>query len=194
MTAIEAVRASAREIEARVAAIAAAISADHPDGVVLVGVLKGSVCFLADLARAMRVPCSIDLLALSAYSPGEHRVRILKDLDGDIAGEAVVVVADVIDTGFSLSYIVGLLEQRRAASVRLCALIARPERRIVPLEVDYVGFSCGEEFLIGYGLDFAERYRNLDALYVVDPNALVNDRDAAEAALYGGYRDEEARG
>jgi hypoxanthine phosphoribosyltransferase len=186
---------SAETLASCVERLGEAISIDHPDGLVLVGVLKGSYCFYADLARAITVPCYFDFLALSAYAPGETRVRILKDLDQDVSGQAVVVVQDIVDTGLSTQYIVGLLAQRRARSIRVCTLLERPERRIVPVTLDYIGMACSDTFLVGYGLDFAQRYRNLPSLHRVDPEVLVRDRERFEEEKYAevAYRSDETR-
>lgn len=176
--------ASPGELAAAVRRLGAAISADHPGGVVLIGVLKGSLCLLADLARRVEVDCRVDFLALSAYSGAATRVRILKDLDLDLDGCEVVLVEDVVDTGLSARYVMRLLAGRGARSVRLCALLDRRSRRILPLAVDYVGFEAPDGFLVGYGLDFAERYRNLRGLYHADPAVLESDPSAYEAAAY----------
>ncbi len=175
---------SAEELAAHVARLGAEISADHPDGVVVVGVLKGSLSFLADLVRAITVPCVVDFLALSSYREGETRVRILKDLDTDVTGHDVVLAEHVVDTGLSASYLVGLLTQRRARRVSVCTLLDRPRRRIVPVALRYVGALAPDEFLVGYGLDYAERYRNLPSIEVVDPEELGGDAAIFEARAY----------
>lgn len=175
----------AEEIAELVRRLGAEISADHPEGLALVGVLKGSVCLVADLARAIDVPCVLDFLALSAYAGGSARVRILKDIDIDVRGLDVVLVEDVIDTGLSSGYVVGLLAQRGARRVEVCALLDRPARRILPVPLRYVGAEVPDDFLVGYGLDAAERYRNLPGIHVVDPARLDEERAPVEAALYG---------
>ncbi|MFZ0172501.1 MAG: phosphoribosyltransferase family protein [Acidimicrobiales bacterium] len=146
-----------------------AISADHPDGVVLVGILKGSVCLVADLAREISVPCAVDFLALSAYGAGGARIRLSKDLEADVAGRSVVVAVDIVDSGLTVSYVRRLLNERGARSTDVCTLLDRRPRRLLPVELRYVGLEIGDEYVVGYGLDFEERYRNLPMLMVVDP-------------------------
>lgn len=164
------------------------ISADHPGGVVLVGMLKGSVCLLADLSRAVTVPCAVDFLALSAYGAGGRRVKVSKDLDTDVAGRDVVIAVDIVDSGLTVSYVRRLLQERGAGSIDICALLDRRSRRLLPVELRYVGLEIGDEYVVGYGLDLDERYRNLPSLLVVDPDVL--QAAAAEgarvaAALFG---------
>jgi len=171
----------------RVAALADRIAADHPDGVVLVGVLKGALVFLADLARAIRgVDVELDFLAISRYAPDSGRVRILQDLALDVAGRDVVLVEDLVDTGLTLAYLLGHVRERGPRRVEVCALLDRAERRIVPLDVRYVGIEVpGDAFLLGYGLHFAERYRNLPVVVAVDQATVLADPDA----YLGFYRD-----
>jgi len=168
-----------------VARLAKEVDHDHPDGVLLVGVLKGSLFFLADLARALTVPCEVDFMAISHFAPGSGRVRIVKDLDRDIAGQPVVVVEDVVDTGLTLSYLLGQLAARDPSSLTVCTLLDRSRRRIVPLPMQYTGVTIDDEFMLGYGLDFAERYRNLRGLVVGDLRVLERDPDAYVSNLYG---------
>jgi len=172
-------------LHAGVRRLAGTLSADYPDGVLLVAVLKGSVPFLADLARAMRSPVEVDFLAVSSYAPGTGRVRIVKDLESDIYGRDVVLVEDIVDTGLSLTYLLGELARRSPRSLEACVLLDKGCRRIVPTAVRYVGFEIGDEFVLGYGLDFAERYRNLDRVVAGDLRALRLDPDAHVAELYG---------
>lgn len=160
------------------------ISEDHPEGLVLVGVLKGGVCLVADLLRAITVPVVVDFLALSPYAGEQTRVRVLKDVNLDVRGLDVVLVEDVVDTGLSASYVVRLLEGRLARRVSVCALLDRPARRIVPVPLAYVGVEAPEAFLVGYGLDAGERYRNLPGIHVIDATRLEEDREALERALY----------
>lgn len=187
MTTRPAALLSAEEIARIVRRIAGEIDADHEDGVVVVGLLKGSVFFVADLIRELRVPCAVDFFALSSYAPGQRRVRILKDLTEDVSGKDVIIVADVIDTGLSIGYVVELVRARAARNVEVCALLDRPARRIIPIPLRYLGRPVGDGFLVGYGLDYAERYRNLRAIVPVDPDVLINGRDAFETALYGAH-------
>ncbi|MGB9111929.1 MAG: hypoxanthine phosphoribosyltransferase [Acidimicrobiales bacterium] len=177
---------SAEEIARIVDRLAGEIDADHADGVMLVGLLKGSVFFCADLIRALKVPCEIDFFALSSYAPGERRVRILKDLSHDVTGKDVVIVADIVDTGLSIGYVVDLVRARGARTAEVCALLDRPGRRIIPVPLRYLGLPVDDDFLVGYGLDYAERYRNVRAVVPVDPSALAADRAGVERALYGG--------
>jgi len=136
---------------------------------VLAAVLKGSIPFVADLVRRLTILPIVDFLAISHYAPDSGRVRILKDLDTDIAGRDVVLVEDIVDTGLTLTYLLGELERRRPRSVEVCALLDRETRRIVPTRVRFRGFPVEDEYVIGYGLDFAERYRNLPFIGVLKP-------------------------
>lgn len=167
-------------LRTRVDALAARIAADHPDGVILVGVLKGALVFLADLARAIRgIDVQLDFLAISRYAPDSGRVRILQDLDLDVAGRDVVLVEDLVDTGLTLAYLLGHVRERGPRRLDVCALLDRVERRIVPLEVRYVGIEVpGDAFLLGYGLHYAERYRNLPVVVEADLAAVLADPDA----------------
>jgi hypoxanthine phosphoribosyltransferase len=176
----------ADELQAGVDRLAAAVSADHPDGVVLIAVLKGSVPFLADLVRRLTVPAEVDFLAVSTYAEGTGRVRLVKDLDIDINGRPVVLVEDVVDTGLSLTWLLGVLRGRGPASLKVCALLDKAARRIIPTPIDYVGFEVPDEFLLGYGLDFAEIYRNVDHVVAGDLDALADDRNAHVHELFPG--------
>jgi len=144
------------------------IARDYPEGVVLVALLKGSLCFLADLVRELPGPCELDFLVLSAYGDGQTRVRVTKDLDLDVTGRDVVVVMDLVDTGLTLGYVLRLIALRRARSTAACALLDRRSRRLLPVELRYVGRVIGDEYVVGYGLDLDERCRNLPGLEVVD--------------------------
>lgn len=171
------------DLRARVSALAARVAEDHPDGVVLVGVLKGALVFAADLARALvDVPVVLDFLAISRYAPDSGRVRILKDVDVEIAGRDVVVVEDLVDTGLTLAYLLAHLEPLRPRALDVCTLLDRPERRIVPTDVGYVGAELpGDAFVVGYGLHVGERYRNLPFVLQVDREALDADPDGCLA-------------
>jgi hypoxanthine phosphoribosyltransferase len=175
----------AAELAEIVTRLAAEIDHDHPDGVVLIGVLKGSLFFLADLSRAITVPCEIDFMAISHFAPDSGRVRIVKDLEGDIAGRAVVVVEDVVDTGLTLSYLLGQLASRNPTSLEVCALLDRSRRRIVPLPTRYCGAAIDDEFMLGYGLDYGERYRNHPGLVIGDLRVLERDPGAYVSNLFG---------
>ncbi|HEY8217801.1 MAG TPA: phosphoribosyltransferase family protein [Acidimicrobiia bacterium] len=170
----------------RVRTLSAQVAADHVDGVVLIGVLKGALVFTADLARAITgVPVVIDFLAISRYAADSGRVRILKDVDVEIADRDVVVVEDLVDTGLTLAYLLGHLESLRPRSLDVCTLLDRSERRIVPTDVRYVGQEVpGDAFVVGYGLHVGERYRNLPFVLQVDREALDAD-PAACVQWYG---------
>jgi hypoxanthine phosphoribosyltransferase len=153
---------------------------------VLVAVLKGSIPFLSDLVRRLTIVPVIDFMAISAYAPETGRVRIVKDLDMDISGRDVVLVEDIVDTGLTLHYLLAELGRRNPRSLEACTLLDRTSRRIIPTPVRYRGFEIGDEFVLGYGLDFAQRYRNLDRVVVGDVAVLQKDPDAYVAALYTG--------
>ena len=132
--------------------------------VIVIGILKGSVIFVADLVREVTVPVSFDFMAVSSYGNRTTKtgtVRILKDLDYDIEGKHVLIVEDIIDSGVTLSYLIEHLAGRKPASLKLCTLLNKPERRKVEVKVDYIGFTVPDAFLVGFGLDYAEKYRNL---------------------------------
>src|SRR5437867_8775688 len=152
-------------LRARVAEMGAEISADYAGkDILLVGVLKGAVFFMADLMRHLSIPCEVDFMAISSYGASTDSsgvVRILKDLDINIEARHVLVVEDIIDSGLTLSYLMRNLESREPASLEICALLTKPDRREIDVPVRYVGFEIPNRFVIGYGLDFAERYRNL---------------------------------
>ncbi|MGH9072121.1 MAG: hypoxanthine phosphoribosyltransferase [Acidimicrobiales bacterium] len=180
------VLAGPSELRAEVRRLGAEVSAAYPDGVTMVAVLKGGIWFLADLARQISVPCQVDFLAVSSYAEGSGRVRLVKDLDIDIAGLDVVLVEDIVDTGLTLSYLLAELGRRGPASLEVCALLDRQVRRIVPTSLRFRGQAIGDEFVVGYGLDHAERYRNLDRIVAVDPAALALDPDAHVSELFSG--------
>lgn len=157
------------EVSAIVGRLGAEIGHDHPDGVVLVGLLKGSVCFVADLARRIPAPCSMDFLALLPYGSHGQRVALSKDIEVDVTGKDVVLAVDIVDRGLTVNYVRRLLGDRGARSIDVCALFDRTERRLLPIELRYVGMTIGDEYLVGYGLDIEERHRNLPGLHVIDP-------------------------
>jgi hypoxanthine phosphoribosyltransferase len=166
------------ELQRRVRELGAEISADYEDGVLLIGILKGAVLFLADLMRSLRVPCEIDFIAVSSYGSATDSsgvVRILKDLESSIEGRDVLIVEDIIDSGLTLHYLIRNLRARGPRTLEVCALLDKPERRRVDLPIRYVGFEIPDRFVIGYGLDYGQRFRNLD--YV----AVLADDDDAEA-------------
>jgi hypoxanthine phosphoribosyltransferase len=153
------------ELAHRVRELGREVSRDYPDGdLLLVGVLKGAVFFLSDLMRELDVPCQVDFMAVASYGSSTDSsgvVRILKDLDAPIHGRSVLVVEDIVDSGLTLSYLLRTLKARNPTSVEVCALLTKPERQKVDLPIRYVGFEIPNLFAIGYGLDHAERYRNL---------------------------------
>lgn len=171
---IERVIISADDIAKKTAELARQVSADYADteGLLLVGVFKGAVMFMADLARALSVPVELEFMALSSYgqrSTSSGVVRILKDLDRDIAGRHVLVVEDVVDSGLTLSWLLRYLNGRGPASLEVVSLVRKPDSMQVDLPVKYVGFDLGAEFVVGYGMDYAERYRELPFLGVLKP-------------------------
>jgi hypoxanthine phosphoribosyltransferase len=164
------------QLAGRIRELGREISSDYAGReLLLVGVLKGAVFFMADLMRSITVPCEIDFMAISSYGAATDSsgvVRILKDLDINIEGRHVLVVEDIIDSGLTLSYLVRNLESREPASLDVCALLTKPERREIEVAVRYVGFEIPNRFVIGYGLDFAERYRNLPYVGVLHEDML----------------------
>lgn len=167
-------------IEKRVRAVARQISRDfRGQRVHLIGVLKGSYIFLADLIREIDLESSIDFIAVSSYGRGKEssgQVRLLKDLDSNVAGLNVIVVEDILDTGITLSYLLRVLKQRKPKTLRVAALLDKPSRRVKPVKTNYVGFRIPNEFVVGYGLDYDERYRNLKDVCI-----LQLPQNAAEA-------------
>jgi hypoxanthine phosphoribosyltransferase len=163
---------SREDLKRRVAELGAEISRDYGGrDLVMVGVLKGAVLFLADLMRSIEVPCEVDFMAVSSYgsqTDSSGVVRILKDLDASIAGRDVLLVEDIIDSGLTLQYLLRNLRARDPASLEVCALLTKPERLRVDLSPRYVGFEIPNRFAIGYGLDHAQRYRNLDYVAALD--------------------------
>ena len=160
-------------INSRVAELGARVSADYAGrDPVLVSVLKGSLVFLADLMRAMDLPSSIDLMEVSSYAGTETsgQVRILKDLSKPIDGRDVIVVEDIIDTGLTLNYLLRYLADKGPASIKIVCLLDKPARRLAEIDIDYIGFTIPDRFVIGYGLDYDERYRNLPYIGVLKPS------------------------
>ena len=170
---VERVLFSEEELRRRVAEIAAEIDRDYAGKEpLLVSVLRGSFVFMADLVRQIHLPCTVDFMAVSSYGSGttsSGQVKIVKDLSETIEVKDVIVVEDILDSGNTLSYLLKLLEARRPASIRLCTLLDKPERRTKPVEVQYSGFTIPDEFVVGYGLDYDERYRNLPYIGVLKP-------------------------
>jgi hypoxanthine phosphoribosyltransferase len=175
---IEATLFSADDIRDRIAELAKEIDADYADREpVLVGVLKGAAMFMSDIARALERPCTMEFMAVSSYGSGTQSsgvVRILKDLDRDITGQHVLIVEDIIDSGLTLSWLLKNLRSRNPASVSIVTLLRKPDAVKVDIDVAYVGFDIANEFVVGYGLDYAERYRDLPYVGKLKP------------AVYGG--------
>ena len=159
-------------LQSRIGELGAEISSDYQGrDLLLIGVLKGAVFFMSDLMRHLTIPCEIDFMAISSYGDSTDSsgiVRILKDLDINIEGRDVLVVEDIIDSGLTLSYLIRNLESREPSSLEVCALLTKPSRREIDVPVRYVGFEIPNKFVVGYGLDFAERYRNLPYVGVLD--------------------------
>ena len=182
---------SASDIRRRVRQLGREITADYAGrSPVLVTVLKGGTTFLSDLIRQIPLPLRVDFMSISAYGADSEAtggvVKVLKDLDQPIGGEDVLVVEDIVDTGLTLSYLLSALKERGPASVEVCTLLDKTARRIPVVPIRYQGFECPDRFVVGYGLDFAERYRNLpDILEVVDLEALQSDPDVLASFLHG---------
>jgi hypoxanthine phosphoribosyltransferase len=171
---VEEILLSGEQISSRVAELGAQLAADYAGrDPVLVSVLKGSFIFLADLIRAMETSVSIDLMEVSSYGASTEtsgQVRILKDLSKPIEGRDVIVVEDIIDTGLTLNYLLRYLHDKGPASIRICCLLDKPARRLAEIPIDYRGFTIPDRFVIGYGLDYDERYRNLPYIGVLKPS------------------------
>ena len=170
---IERVLFSEEELDRRVSEIAAEINRDYAGKEpMLISVLRGSFVFMADLIRKIEVPCTVDFMAVSSYGRGttsSGQVQITKDLSDDIEGKDIIVVEDILDSGNTLSYLLQLLRARKPASMRLCTLLDKPDRRVKEVHVDYTGFTIPDEFVVGYGLDYAEKYRNLPYIGILKP-------------------------
>lgn len=180
--AVESVLIDEQALAQRVHELAAEISSDYEDrDLLLVGVLKGAIFFIADLMRSIEVACEVDFMAISSYGSATDSsgvVRILKDLDLSIEGRNVLVVEDIIDSGLTLSYLVRTLRARQPASLEVCALMTKPARRAADVQCRYVGFEIPQRFVIGYGLDFAERYRNLPYVGVLRDELAAQSEEA----------------
>jgi hypoxanthine phosphoribosyltransferase len=163
---------SAEKIQGRIREMGEEISRDYPDGKLhLICVLKGACFFLTDLARAMRRDVFVDFMGISTYGQGKKssgEVKVTKDLDISVEGADVLLVEDIVDSGVTLSYLINLLEQRKPKSLRIAALLDKPERRLRHVPVSYVGFQIPDKFVVGYGLDYAEKYRNLDDICMLE--------------------------
>jgi len=164
---------SEQDIQARIRSLAAEIEADYPreDGVHLVAILKGGFMFMADLVRAMSERVTMDFMAVSSYgksTTSSGQVRVLKDLDSNVEGRNIILVEDIVDTGLTLHYLQELLRARAPKSLKTACLLSKPSRRKVDVEVDYIGFTIEDHFVVGYGLDYAEKYRNLPHIAVLE--------------------------
>jgi hypoxanthine phosphoribosyltransferase len=163
---------SAEKIQERIRELGEKISADYPTGNLhMICILKGAIFFMTDLARAMKRDVQIDFMGISTYGKGKTssgEVRVTKDLDISLEGADVVIVEDIVDSGVTLNYLMHLLDQRKPRSIRIAALLDKPERRLRPVHVSYVGFEIPDQFVVGYGLDYAEKYRNLDDVCVLE--------------------------
>ncbi len=164
---------TAEQIAVRVREMGARISEDYAGrSVLLVGILKGAAIFLSDLARALTVDATFDFIAVSSYGRGRQSsgvVRLIKDLDESVEGRDIIIVEDILDTGLTLSYLRSLLGDRQPGSLKIAVLLDKPSRRRVAIEADYTGFVIGDEFVVGYGMDCAEHYRNLPGLFILRP-------------------------
>src|SRR3990170_1088880 len=165
---------SSAHIQEAVGRLASDLRRDYADkNLLLVGVLKGAFIFLADLVRALDIPLELDFIRLSSYGQGTEtsgRIQVVADLKAPVAGRHVVVVEDIVDTGLTTSFLLERLRAQGAASVKLCALLDKAPRRMVPVPIDYLGLPVPDEFLVGYGLDYAERYRNLPDVWALEDN------------------------
>jgi hypoxanthine phosphoribosyltransferase len=163
---------SDEQIQTRIKELGAQIDADYPSGTLtLVCILKGAFVFLADLSRAIHRDTVIEFMGISSYGKGKTssgEVKVTKDLDNSVQGANILIVEDIVDSGVTLSYLMQLLRQRKPQSVRIAALLDKPERRLRPVEVSYVGFKIPDEFVVGYGLDYGEKYRNLRDVCILE--------------------------
>ncbi len=171
--AIQEVLFSEEQLDKRVREIAAEIEKDYEGKeIMLISVLRGSFVFMADLCRRIDLPCTLDFMSVSSYgnsTTSSGQVQITRDLSSDITGKHIIVVEDILDSGNTLSYLLKLLEQRNPASIRLCTLLNKPERRVKHVDVHYSGFDIPDAFVVGYGLDYAEQYRNLPYIGILKP-------------------------
>ncbi len=172
---LPAVLISEADIDRRVRELAGQISADYADKgeIVLIGVLKGSFIFLADLSRRLSIPRSIEFIAVSSYASGSvssGAVRLVMDVRGNIENRHVLIIEDIVDTGHTLKYLIGMLKSHRPASISTCALLHKPGSAEVEVPIDYIGFGIGDEWVVGYGLDYAERDRTLPYIGMIDPD------------------------
>ena len=190
MTEVASVLYGRQDIRRRIVELGTTITQDYAGREpVLVSVLKGGTMFLADLFRRIDLPLRVDFMAISRYGDADEslgRVRILMDVEADLTGRDVLLVEDIVDTGLTLSYLLGTLRARDPASIEVCTLLDKSVRRIAPVDVRYVGFDCPDRFVVGYGLDHAERYRNLRDIYAVDDVGALQDDPGALVGLLSG--------
>ena len=183
-SALKEVLIPSEQLQARIGELAAQIDADYAGrDLLMVGVLKGAVMVMADLARSMHLPVQMDWMAISSYGSGTKSsgvVRILKDLDTDITGLHVLIVEDIVDSGLTLSWLVGNLRSRQPASIAVCAMLRKPSSAQMHVDVAYTGFDIGDEFVVGYGLDYAQRYRNLPFIGTLAPEMYGGSSGASE--------------
>lgn len=171
---IDHILVSQQQLQDKISELGAQISRDY-DGheLLLVSILKGSVVFMADLMRAITIPCAIDFMVVSSYGGSNTTttglVKIVKDLDQDLSGKDVLIVEDILDTGVTLSHLMPMLQMRNPSSVKICSILSKPSRRKADIEPDYMGFEVPDEFVVGYGLDYDEKYRNLPYVGVLKP-------------------------
>ncbi len=177
---IEEILLSEGLIHSKIKELGKKIASDYREknNILLVGVLKGAVIFMADLIRHIDLPLSLDFMAVSSYGSSTESsgvVRILKDLDDTVEGKNILIVEDIIDSGLTLSYLCGILKSRKPASLKICALLDKPSRRKADLKVDYLGFEIPDSFVVGYGLDYNGKYRNLPYICVLKPEVYENN-------------------
>ena len=169
---------SSERIQTRIRELGEQISNDYPEGRLhLICILKGACFFMTDLARSMTRDVFVDFMGISTYGKGKTssgEVKVTKDLDISLEGADVLIVEDIVASGVTLNYLLHVLEQRKPRSIRIAALLDKPERRLRPVHVSYVGFPIPDKFVVGYGLDYAEKYRNLDSICVLDESALTS--------------------
>ena len=171
---IERVLISEEQIKTRIAQLAQELEAEYKDkNPLFVGLLKGVVVFFSDMFRAVQIPCELDFMVVSSYAGANTTgvINVKKDLDTDIRGRHVVILEDIIDSGLTLSYTLDYLKSREPASIKICTLLDKPARRRADLTADYIGFTIPDEFVVGYGMDFNEQYRNLPYVGILKPEA-----------------------
>ena len=171
---IDHILVSQQQLQDKISELGAQISRDYGGHeLLLVSILKGSVVFMADLMRAITIPCAIDFMVVSSYGGSNTTttglVKIVKDLDQDLSGKDVLIVEDILDTGVTLSHLMPMLQMRNPRSVKICSILSKPSRRKADIEPDYMGFEVPDEFVVGYGLDYDEKYRNLPYVGVLKP-------------------------